>query len=112
MDGFYVAYLAGQAGTSMLMAIISNETFVGADVTGMQYDGTIKPMPDGAGYTCSVVYVIPPGVPLITGAPALTEPQRVPLQFILPVGFADKRIITIQTPLGPVNAKFEKIRDL
>jgi hypothetical protein len=105
MDGFYVAYLTGRAGTSMLMLVISHGTLVGG---GMKYDGTIVQKSDASGYLCSVVYIIPPGIPLITGAPPAAEPQRIPLQFELPLNFADKRVITIETPLGAVNAKFEK----
>jgi hypothetical protein len=30
----------------------------------------------------------------------------------LPPNFADGRVITIDTPLGPVNAKFEKVKDI
>ena len=45
-------------------------------------------------------------------APAPTEPQRIPVQFDLPNNFADGQIITIETPLGPLNAKFQKIRGL
>ena len=98
MNEFYVAYLTGRAGTSILMIVISNGTIVGADISGMKYDGTIAQKPDGSGYTCTVVYVIPPGVPLITGTTPATEPKRIPLQFDLPVNFADKRVITIETP--------------
>jgi hypothetical protein len=112
MDGFYVAYMTGRVGTSLLMIVISQGTIVGADIGGINYDGTIAPKADGSGYNCSVVYVVQPGTALITGAPAPTEPQRIPVQFDLPNNFADGQIITIETPLGPLNAKFQKIRGL
>lgn len=110
MDGFYLVYATGRAGHSILVVVIREGTIVGADVGGMKYDGTIKD--DGQGYVCSVVYVVPPGAVLITGAPAPTAPLRVPVSFNLPKGFADGRVIGINTPMGPVNAKFEKVRDI
>jgi hypothetical protein len=112
VDGFYVAYLAGRAGTSLMMLVISRGIMVGADIGGLKYDGTIEQRADASGYKCSVVYVVPPGTPLITAAPAPTAPQRIPLQFDLPRNFADNQVVLIETPLGPVNAKFQKIRDL
>ena len=112
MDGFYVVYMTGRAGTSVLMLVIKDGTLVGADVGGIKYDGTLLAKPDGSGFTVSVVYVIPAGAGLITGAPPPAAPQRIPLQFELPNSFADGRVVTIETPLGPVNAKFERLRDL
>jgi hypothetical protein len=112
MDGFYVAYMTGNAGTSVLLFVVMQGRLIGADVGGLKYDGTIQQKPDGSGFTCSIVYVVPAGGILITGAPPQSEAVRVPLTFDLPNGFTDGRVITIQTPLGPVNAKFEKIRDV
>jgi hypothetical protein len=111
MDGFYVAYVTGRAGVSMLMIVISNGTIVGADVGGIKYDGTISPKPNNSGFHCSVVYVVPAGATLITGSQPPLTPQRIPIEFDLPQPFVD-RVVTIETPLGPVNAKFQKIRDL
>ena len=110
MNGFYLVYATGRAGHSTLVVVMHNGVLVGADVGGLKYNGTIKE--DGAGYACSVVYVVPPGAVLITGAPAPTAPLRVPVSFNLPKSFADGRVIGIETPMGPINAKFEKIRDL
>ena len=52
------------------------------------------------------------GVPLITGAPAGIMPMRVPVRLHLPLNFYDGRVLTIDTPTGPVNARFEKIKEL
>ncbi len=112
MDGFYIAYLTGAVGNSVLVFVLMKGKFVGADIGGMKYDGTYKVKPDGSGIKCSVVYVIQAGRALITGAPASQTPITVPLAFELPREFADGRVITIETPRGAVNAKFEKVRDL
>jgi hypothetical protein len=84
MNGIYVAYMTGRAGTSVLMLVISGGMIVGADVGGIQYDFAIKENPDGSGYHCSGVYVVPAGTILITGAPPAVGPQRIVIEFDLP----------------------------
>lgn len=111
MDGFYAAYVTGRAGTSIVLFVIRGDSIVGVDVGAMKYDGKLELLPAG-GFKCSIVYVIPPGVPLITGAPSPNTPQRIPVEFNLPANFAAGGIVPIVTPLGPVNVRFEKIRDL
>lgn len=111
MDGFYQAFLTGRAGSNVAVFVIRGGVIIGVDASGMSYDGEIQTKSDNSGFVCKVVYVIPSGVPLITGASPLPEPQRVPLTFDLPNNF-DGQVITIVTPLGPVNVRFQKIRDL
>jgi hypothetical protein len=112
MNGIYVAYMTGRAGTSVLMLVISGGMIVGADVGGIQYDFAIKENPDGSGYHCSGVYVVPAGTILITGAPPAVGPQRIVMEFDLPKDFGAGPVVPIETPLGPVNARFQKLRDL
>jgi hypothetical protein len=111
MDGFYLAYLTGKAGSSIAVFIIRENVIVGLDAAGMSYDGTIEPKSDGSGFVCKVVYVVPAGVPLLTGASPLAEPHRVPLTFELPTDF-DGKVVLVVTPLGPVNVKFQKARGI
>ena len=77
----------------------------------MQYNGSYKTKRDGT-LEGVVEYVLPAGASLITGAPAGVAPTRVSTKLTLPADFADGRVITIDTPLGPVNAKFEKLKDI
>jgi hypothetical protein len=112
MNGFYIAYLTGAAGNSVLVFVLMNGKFVGADVGGMKYDGTFERKSDGTGIRCSIVYVVPPGKALITGAQPSPSAITIPLAFDLPREFADGRVITIETPRGAVNARFEKVRDI
>ncbi|MGX4804847.1 hypothetical protein [Bradyrhizobium guangdongense] len=109
MEGFYAAYLTGRSGTSTLLFAIRGTTFVGVDVGGIKYDGVIQP--DGQSLKVSIVYVIPAGTTLITSTTAPTAEQRIPLEFMLPTDFWNGQVIGIATPLGPVNAKFQKLRE-
>jgi hypothetical protein len=107
----YVAYLTGVAGQSLGLFYIGDGVLAGIDVGTMQYDGAYTTKPDGS-LEGAVEYVLPAGVSMITGAPAAVAPTRVSTKLTLPAGFDDGRVITIETPLGPVNAKFEKLKDI
>jgi len=109
MDGFYAAYLTGKSGSSLLLFAIREGTFIGVDAGGLKYDG--KVVSSDNGIKCTVLYVIPPGSTLITGATSPTTEQRIPLEFTLPKDFWNGQVIAIATPLGPVNVKFQKLRD-
>lgn len=107
----YVAYLTGVAGQSIGLFYIGDGILAGVDVGTMQYDGAYTVTEDGS-LEGALEYVIPAGVSLITGAPAGVAPTRVSLKLKLPANFADGHVVTVETPLGPVNAKFEKIKDI
>jgi hypothetical protein len=110
VDGFYAAYLTGHAGNSAVLLAISKETLIGVDMGGMKYDGHIERKEGG--FSCRVSYVVPTGIALITGPGPVASPTPVTISFDLPANFAEGPIIGIQTPFGPLNAKFTKLRDL
>ena len=107
----YAGYFTGVAGQSIGLFYIGDGLLIGVDVATMQYDGAYTTKPDGS-LEGAVQYVLPAGVSLITGAPAGVAPTRITTNLTLPADFADGRVITIETPLGPVNAKFEKLKDI
>ncbi|HUN98600.1 MAG TPA: hypothetical protein VMU69_20500 [Bradyrhizobium sp.] len=110
MDGFYVAYLTGRGGNSVLLFAIRSSTLVGVDVGGMKYDGHVEKTPNGT-VTFHVEYVVTPNNSLITGVGNVAAPTPVALDFVVPGNFAEGVVVTIQTPFGPVNAKISKLRD-
>jgi hypothetical protein len=112
MNGFYTAYLTGKAGSGVALLAIKDSLIVGVDVGGMKYDGRIDPKPDDAGFSCHIEYVVPPGMPLITGPGPVAIATPVSITFDLPQNFAEGPVIGIQTPFGPLNVKFAKIRDI
>ena len=107
----YVAYFTGAAGQSIGLFYIGDGIIAGIDAGTMQYDGSYKENPDGS-VDGAVEYVIPAGVSLITGAPPAPTPTRIPLKLSLPANFSEGKVVTINTPLGPVNARFEKAKEL
>ena len=107
----YVAYFSGVAGQSLGFFYIGDGVVAGINSGTTQYDGTYTEQEDGS-LAAAVQYVVPAGTNLITGAASGTSPMRIPLNLSFPRGFDDGRYITIDTPLGAVNARFEKMRDL
>jgi hypothetical protein len=110
MDGFYVAYLTGRGGNSVLLFVIKSSTVVGVDVGGMKYDGHIENRENGT-VSFHIEYTVPPGTPLITGVGGVAAPTPVALDFSVPSNFADGVIVSVQTPFGPINAKISKLRN-
>jgi hypothetical protein len=85
---------------------------IGVDVGGRKYDGRLERKPDAPGFLCHVQYTVAPGQPLITGAGPVATPTEVNLTFDLPEDFSEDVVVWIETPLGPLNAKFSKLREL
>jgi hypothetical protein len=110
IDGFYVAYLTGRGGNSILLFAIKSLKLVGVDSGGMKYDGRVEPAANGT-IMFHVEYVVAPETKLITGAGSVATATPVSLDFTAPANFAEAVIVNIQTPLGPVNAKISKLRD-
>lgn len=109
MEGFYVAYLTGAAGSSMAIFTFLRGVVVGADAGGMTYEGTYEVDEAASQVIGSLSYRVPAGVSLITGFQA-PEGSEIKMPFSIATSFADGDIVRIDTPAGPVNAKFQKIR--
>jgi hypothetical protein len=107
----YAAYFTGLAGQSMGLFYIGDGVIVGIDVSTMQYDGTYLTTPNGS-LEGTVSYVLPAGVPLITGAAPGAMATPITVELKLPANFDDGRVVSIDTPTGPVNARFEKVKEL
>jgi hypothetical protein len=111
MDGFYVAYLTGRGGNSVLLFAIKSATVIGVDVGGMHFDGRVEKAANGT-ISFHIEYVVNPGTPLITGVGGVATATPVAIDFTAPVDFAEGVTVGVQTPFGPVNAKISKLRDL
>jgi hypothetical protein len=111
MEGFFAGYLTGRAGMSVILFAVKDGRLIGVDMGGIKYDGQIRAKADGIGFSCRVSYTMLPGIPLITGAGPMATPTEITLNFDLPLNFAEGIVIGIETPTGPLNAKFTKLRD-
>ena len=107
----YAAYATGVAGSSMLILYIGDGIIAGMDIGTGRYDGTFAEKPDG-GIHGIINFTIAPGRPMITGGVAPPDMPPVAVPFDFPKGFDEGNVVSMQTPFGPLNLRFEKVRDL
>lgn len=107
-DGFYAGYFTGFVGYSVGVFVFKEGIVVGADGGGGKYDGEYNLAEDGKHIQAKMRFTLPVGHPSITGLSAGPAPMEVPLS--LPIEINSNEVHRIQTPIGPINAKFEKIR--
>lgn len=110
VDGIYSAYFTGVAGNSFGMFVFKDGIISGADAGGGKYDGDFKIAEDGNSLAGVVKFYLPVGNQSITGVAATSEPILFEVPIKLPTDLVESDVHTIQTPAGPINAKFEKLR--
>ena len=111
MDGIYAMYFTGAVGSGMTLFVMKNGIVTGADAVGGELDGTYEIAADGS-LGVDVVLSSPPGTTLVTGAASGQEPMRQEIKTRLPPNFADGAAVGVQTPTGPVNVVFRRLRDV
>ncbi len=111
INGFYAIYYTGVSGSGIGVLAINNGIIVGADMVGGRYDGTYKPSATTGAYDANVRITIPPGSSLVTGALAGPQPLYMDVSMTLPEDLGGEQPIRIETPTGPVNVIFRKLRD-
>jgi hypothetical protein len=112
IDGFFRIAFTGVAGSGLGILALRSGSIAGADVGGAIYDGVYTENPATGEININVTMVAPSGTtPVQTGVP-LTAPISVPITAV--VAEADlnsEKPTLLQSPLGPVNVVFRKIRD-
>lgn len=110
IDGFYAAYFTGTTGSTIGMFVFKDGIVVGADAGGGRYDGTYKGIEDDKFIEGLIKLAMPIGTQSVTGIAATSEPLSVEVPIKIPTEFNRNDVHSIETPVGPINAKFEKIR--
>jgi hypothetical protein len=106
----YIAYFTGSGGSSVALYYIGDGKILGVDVGAMKYDGTYRIEADGS-LEVTISYLIPKSALLVTGQ-SNSQEQRISSQYKLPAEFWNGQIVRIETPLGALNARFEKLKDI
>lgn len=110
VDGFYAGYMTGAEGNGFSMFVFTNGSIVGADPMGVQFDGSY--VAEGDNISAKVDVRVPGGETVIQGAAAGPAGLTYTVDFVLPGDFADRDFIRLDTPLGAVNLKLRKLRDI
>lgn len=110
-DGFYAAYISGSNGNGFVMFVFSQGTLVGCDLLGVKFDGTYSEGADQQ-ISGSVDVIVPPNGEVIQGVKAGPDGMNYSVPFTLSPDFLSAPYIALDTPLGPVNMRLEKLRGL
>ena len=109
IDGIYAGYFSAVGGNGLVLFIIRQGIIAGADLTS-KYDGNYQWNEQKEEFEGSVNVRLNPGGMTIQGVPTGAQGLEYVLKLSLPLDFSQRPYITLSTPLGPVNARFEKIR--
>ena len=108
--GIFVAYFSAQHGTTLGIVVLRENDFVGADVGGATYDGMFTVVEDRRAVG-KVTITAREGGTLITGASSdLPVSFETPIELDLPLDA--KQFHRINTKTGPINVRFEKVKDI
>src|SRR6266576_982816 len=110
-EGIYAMYFTGNAGSGHGLLMLKSGVIAGADAAGGIYDGSYNPGAPGT-LNVHVRLTVPPGFALVTGASAGQKPMVFEIPAQLPENFANGQPIALDTPTGPINIIFKKLRDL
>jgi len=110
MNGIYAIYFTGAFGSGHGVLLLRNGAIAGADASGVLYDGSYRVEGNGEILRGSVRMMVPPGAGLVTGAAAGSEPLSFDIPLALPTHLGNGRPLLLQTPTGPVNIIFKRLR--
>jgi len=110
-DGFYASFMSGSEGQGFAMFVFANGRIVGADPLGTQFDGSYESKNDG-GIKGSITVRVPSGQMVVQGASAGPTGMSYEVGIDFEPSAFDLDFIQLPTPLGPVNVKMQKLRDL
>jgi hypothetical protein len=110
-DGIYIAYMTGAEGQGIAMYLFQNGKITGADPWGVLFDGDYHVGEDGQ-LVGEVTVTVPPNGEVIQGVSSGPSGivYKVPISFSGELAAAD--FIRVETPLGPINLKMKKVRNL
>jgi hypothetical protein len=111
INGFYAVYLSTKIGQGFAMLLLRNGQIVGADASGVLLDGKYIES-ETNGYIAKVTVNTPANIQLMQGGFAGPQGESYDLDIPLPNDFLLRDFVRIETPRGPINAKFVKVRSL
>lgn len=106
VEGIYTAYLAGAAGQGMAMFVFRDGKIAGADIAGLTFSGSYQV--NDANLIGEVRYRMPAGSVSITGASFEQSSDIIVVPLSLPEVIDPNETYRVDTPIGPLNARFVK----
>jgi hypothetical protein len=112
VDGIYAAYMTGVSGQGFGMFVFQEGAITGADPLGVMFDGVYTAEQNSEKITGSVTVRVPPGGTVIQGVTSGPSGMTYEVPLVLDRDFDQVNFLKIETPLGPVNIKLNKLRAL
>lgn len=112
LDGFYSGFMTSASGHGLVLFVFRNGVVVGVDAGGVRFDGTYRFDEAAHQFVGQMIVSVPPNTTLIQGATSGPEGMTYEVPFNLPHDFLSQPFIPVKTPLGSVNVRLEKVRDL
>lgn len=110
IDGIYTAYFTGAAGNGLAMFVFRKGSIAGADTAGLTFSGEYQV--SNGWIEGNVDFTMPTGTASITGAVASEQDLSVSVPIRLPEILNPEETYRIETPIGPINARFKKTKEL
>ena len=109
MDGIYAIFFTGSEGSGHAVFVAKDGIVTGADVFGATLDGTFTPSGNKM-IDLDINLGIPAGVMLVTGYFNNDSATTHRITATLPANFSNGQPVAIDTPSGPINAIFRRLR--
>ncbi|MCV9941156.1 hypothetical protein OIU35_32820 [Boseaceae bacterium BT-24-1] len=110
-SGFYAALITGADSEGLVMFVAHDGKITGVDPSKVLFDGTYH-IDENGGLVGKVMVKAPPNGTLVQGVSTGPHGISYETSFTIPDDFEEREFVRITTPLGPVNAKFLKLREL
>jgi hypothetical protein len=110
-EGIYAVYATSKSSKGLALLILKAGTIVGIDLERVCIDGTYSEV-ERDGIEGFVKVIAPPNIKLVQGGSTGPSGFEYEMPFRLPLGFAQAPFCRLETPFGPLNLKFEKLRGL
>lgn len=111
-EGFWIVDFHGAQGSGAGVIVLDTQIVIGADGSGIVYDGTYSADPATGDLICKVRATAKrPGIILTQNGKSLQPGDGFDLAVRLPRELNQATLVRIDTAYGPVAATFTKVRD-
>lgn len=110
MDQLMTIFVSGPTSNSVVFGVLAGDRFRGADLNGSTVDGTLHQ--DSSGVVLDLDVTVPYGAVAVQGVKAPPDGLRYHIRETLPLDYAARDYVRLDTSLGPVNARFQVLRSV
>jgi hypothetical protein len=111
IDGFYAAYFTSREMNGFAILAMRNGMIAGADQSGTLFDGQYQLTSTGS-HDGQVTVNLPANGNSIQGVKTGSDGMSYTTEMSLPTDFLQRQFVRLDTPLGPVNMKLVRLRDI